>query len=164
VDARHKQSDFQLTLPSDHEIRMTRTFDAPRELVWTATTRPEHLKRWWGCDQFELTVCDIDLRVGGGYRYVMRGADGSEHRFKGVYREVIRPQRLVHTQIYDIEPYADREAVATITFDDDHGRTRYTSTLAHTSREDRDAHIASGVEAGAIASLDRLADLLLTLT
>ncbi|WP_315834510.1 SRPBCC family protein [Bradyrhizobium prioriisuperbiae] len=164
MDARNNRSDFQLTLPSDYEIRLTRSFSAPRELVWIATTQPEHVKRWWSCDRFALTVCDIDLRVGGGYRYVMPGRDGSEHRFKGVYREVIRPQRLVYTQIYDVESYADREAIVVTTFDEKAGRTLYTSIITHLSREDRDNHIASGMEAGSAIALDRLADLLLTLT
>lgn len=163
MDARVKRSDFQLTLPSDREIQLTRTFDAPRELVWTAMTDATHVRRWWGCDGFALTECEIDLRIGGRFRFTIRGPDGVTHPITGVYSEITRPQRLTHSQVYDVVPYADREAVVVTTFDDERGRTRYTSTITHLSREDRDSHIASGMETGSADSLDRVADLLPTL-
>ncbi len=164
MDGKTRQrSDFQLTLPSDREIRLTRTFNAPRDLVWIATTDARHVRRWWSCEEFELTVCEIDLRIGGRFRFTMQGPDGIAHPITGVYREIVRPQRVIHTQVYDVAPYADREAIVTVTFDEDNGRTRYTSTILHQTRGDRDAHVASGMETGSAAALDRLADLLPTL-
>src|SRR5260221_14208184 len=89
---------LKLVLPSDREIAFERDFDAPRELVWKAWTRPEYFRRWYGCSTVSLAVCEIDLRVGGAYRYVMRGADGAEFAISGIYREVVPPQRLVYTE------------------------------------------------------------------
>lgn len=156
-----QRSELQVTLPSDREIALTRVFGAPRRLVFEAWTRPEHVKRWWGgCGEVSLSVCEIDLRVGGAFRYVMRGAGGEEYPFKGVYREIVPPERLVHTQIYDVEPYSTSEAIITITFDDFGGRTRMTETILHPSKEARDGHLQSGMESGAASSLDRLAALL----
>lgn len=154
-------SRLEITLPSDREIVLTRTFDAPRRLVFEAWTRPEHVRRWWGgCNETALVVCDIDLRVGGEFRYVMRGTDGQDYPFKGVYREIAPPERLVHTQIFDVEPYSASEAVITVIFEEHEGRTTMTETIAHPSREARDGHLQSGMEHGAASALDRLAELL----
>lgn len=163
MDARARTSDFELALPSDREILITRSFAAPRELVWTAMTDAAHVRRWWGCDDFATTVCEIDLRIGGRFRFEMRGPDGVCHPIIGVYREIVRPERLVHTQIYDVPAYADREALVTVTLTETHGRrTAYACLIAHATRADRDAHIASGMEGGASAALDRIEHLLLS--
>jgi uncharacterized protein YndB with AHSA1/START domain len=153
-----------LTMPSEREIVLTRVFDAPRDLVFEAVTKPEHVARWWGPRGTTLPVCEIDLRPGGAYRYVTRGSDGSENPFKGVFHEIAPPDRLVFTQIYDVEPWSDHECVITTTFEEADGRTTLTSTSVFTSVEDRDAMISSGMEPGAAESYDRLAELLQTLS
>ncbi|MBR1218074.1 SRPBCC family protein [Bradyrhizobium sp. U87765 SZCCT0131] len=157
----NRPSDFTLTLPSDRELLITRSFAAPRELVWMAVTDAAHVRRWWGCDDFETMVCEIDLRVGGRFRFEMRGADGTPHPITGVYREIVRPERLVHTQIYDVPPHNDKEAIVTVTFTEANGRTHYACLIAHATREDRDAHVASGVEGGVASALDRIEQMLL---
>lgn len=155
------RSALEITLPSDREIVMTRAFEAPRELVFEAWTRPEHVKRWWGgCNETSLPLCEIDLRVGGAYRYVMLGPDGERYPFKGVYREIVPPERLVHTFVFDVEPYSGSEAIITVTFEERDGMTVMTETILHPSKEARDGHLQSGMEAGAASSLDRLAELL----
>jgi len=153
-------SDFALTLPSDREILIARSFAAPRELVWTAMTDAAHVRRWWGCDDFATTVCEVDLRVGGRFRFEMRGPDGSHHPITGVYREIVRPERLVHTQIYDVPAYADREAIVTVTFTEANGRTHYACLITHATHADRDAHVASGLEGGMSSALDRIEHML----
>jgi uncharacterized protein YndB with AHSA1/START domain len=105
-------------------------------------------------------VCEIDLRVGGAYRYVMQAPDGSQYPFKGVYREVVAPERLVHTQIYDVEPYSNIETLVTVLFEERDGQTTMTETILHPSVETRDGHFSSGMEVGAAESLDKLEELL----
>jgi len=155
-----KKGDFSLTLPSDREIRLTRSFAAPRALVFDAWTKPEHVRNWWGCANSSLTTCEIDLRVGGAWRYVLRAPDGSVHPFKGVYREIERPDRLVHTQVYDIAPYDMCETVVTVLFAEKAGRTTVSETILHLRQEFRDGHVASGMEGGAAESFARLEELL----
>jgi uncharacterized protein YndB with AHSA1/START domain len=154
-----------VTLPSDNEIHMERTFDAPRALVFDAVTRPEHVTKWWGGGGGveTLAVCEIDLRVGGAYRYVIRKAGGEEHPFKGIYREIVRPTRLVYTQIYDVAPFNQSEAIVTTIFDEHNGRTTMRETSWCGSKEVRDGWLQSGMEEGAGKSLDALAALLETL-
>ena len=151
-----------VTLPSDHEIQMERTFDAPRALVFDAVTQPEHVTRWWGGGGGveTLAICEIDLRVGGAYRYVIRKAGGQEYPFKGVYREIDRPSRLVYTQIYDVAPFNQSEAVVTTVFDERNGRTTMRETSRCESKQVRDGWLQSGMEEGAGRSLDALAELL----
>ncbi len=153
-------STFKISLPSDLEIVMEREFDAPRELVFKVWTEPEHVKRWWGCNESKLVVCEADVRPGGQWRYVMQIADGSQFPFKGEYRELSPPERLVHTSIYDIEPYNAEEALVTVVFQDLGGRTKIVETTLHTSKEARDGHVNSGMEYGAAQSLDKLEVLL----
>jgi uncharacterized protein YndB with AHSA1/START domain len=146
---------LQVTLPSDKEILMERAFDAPRHLVFEAMNRPEYVRRWWCCfDGWTMPVCDIDFRVGGGYRYVMVGPDGSEVAFRGVYREIDAPARVVHTEIF--EPFPDEETVCTVTLDERDGKTFYRCHILHKTTAGRDGHIASGMESGAGIALDRL--------
>jgi uncharacterized protein YndB with AHSA1/START domain len=136
---------------------MRRVFDAPRRLVYEALTKPEHLKRWWGPKGLTLVVCEIDLRVGGGYRFVQRAPDGQEFAFRGVYRELRRPERIVSTFVFELMP--EHEAIDTVTLDEKEGKTTLTSTVLHDSVESRDAHYAT-MQSGVIDSYDRLAEVL----
>ena len=146
---------FKLTTPSDREIRLTRLFDAPRQLVFEAMTRPEHVKQWWGQlgEGYSFPVCEIDLRPGGRWRYVTRHPHG-EVAFTGVYREIAPPDRLVFTEIF--EPFFDSESVVTAVLTDEQGKTRLTLTALFPSLEVRNQVLASGMEKGAAASYDRL--------
>jgi uncharacterized protein YndB with AHSA1/START domain len=153
-----------VTTPSDREMALTRVFDAPRRLVFDAHTKPELLKRWlFGPDGWSLAVCEIDLRPGGAYRYVWRRAStGAEMGMGGVYREVVRPERIVATERFD-EPWYPGEAVGTIVLVEHDGQTTLTQTMLYESRDARDAVLRSPMEEGVAASYDRLADLLATL-
>jgi uncharacterized protein YndB with AHSA1/START domain len=144
-------------------IVMSRVFNAPRELVFRACTEPEHFARWWGPRRYTNTVLEMDVRPGGTWRVVQRSPEGHEHPFRGVFREVEPPSRLVQTQVYDVEPYSQHELTVVITFEDQDGRTLLTSTTLFSSREDRDATLQMGMKDGAVESLDRLAELLKTL-
>lgn len=145
-----------LTLPSDREIVITRAFAAPRRLVFEACTKPEHVRRWYGLRSLTMTVCEIDPRPGGAWRYVLQAQDGSEYAFSGVYREITPHERLVYTEGYEAMPGADY--LVTTTFDEQDGKTTLTSHLLYKSKEHRDGHIASGMEPGMRETLDRLAD------
>ena len=147
-----------VTLPSDREIGITRVFDAPAELVFRAWTTPDLVRQWWGWESSTLVVCDIDLRVGGGWRYVTREADGTEHGWHGTYLEIDRPWRLVSTEVY--EGYPDGEARNTMTLTERDGTTVMAVTVLHSCRENRDGHLGSGMESGMQHSLDRFEDLL----
>jgi uncharacterized protein YndB with AHSA1/START domain len=149
-------TDVVVSLPSDREIAFTRIFERPRHLLFQAWTEPEHLRQWWGCDGSSLIECEIDLRVGGAWRLVMRMADGSEHPFHGVYREIVPDKRLVYSECYDNPQVGSPEWVTTITFDEVEEGTRLTHLIQHRSREVRDAHLQVGMEAGAIQTLRRL--------
>jgi uncharacterized protein YndB with AHSA1/START domain len=146
---------LKVTLPGPKEILLERVFDAPRHLVFEAMTTPEYVRRWWACpDGSTMPVCDIDLRVGGRYRYVTRLADGQEFAFSGVYREIEAPARIVHTEIF--ESFPDEETVVTMTLDERDGRTYYRAHVMHETAEGRDGHIASGMEGGADLAMDVL--------
>lgn len=156
-------SGLTVTLPSDLEIVLTRVFNAPRRLVFEAHTTPEHVRRWWGCRDSTLTVCEMDFHVGGAWRYVIKMSDGSEHPFKGVYREIVPPERLAYTFIYDVDFIRDHEALETITFDERNGKTTLKSTILHKTREARDGQLQSGMEIGAAETLNRLEEYLATM-
>lgn len=149
---------FTVTMPSDQEIRMTRLFDAPRHLVFEAMTKPEHVRRWWGClgEGYSVPVCEIDLRVGGKWRFVNRHPHG-EVAFSGEYREIAPPSRLVFTET--MEPHPEPGSVVTALFTDEGGKTRLTVTALYPSLEVRDIVLRSGMERGAAISYDRLEDL-----
>jgi uncharacterized protein YndB with AHSA1/START domain len=149
---------FQCTTPSDTEITLTRLFDAPRDLVWEAMTRPEHVRRWWGCldERYSVPVCEIDLRVGGTWRFVGRGPEGDFPAFSGEYLEIDRPARLVYTEIF--EPFPDAASVVTQRLDEEQGKTRLTVTARYDSRQTRDIVLGTGMEKGAAVSYDRLED------
>lgn len=143
------------TTPSDREIAMTRTFDAPRELVWEAFTNPEHIPHWFGYRDWTLPVCDVDLRPGGRWRYVMRGPDGQEVGLGGEYREVVRPELLVSTESFDDYP---GDSVNTLTLVEEGGRTTLRCVSVYDSEETRDGVLASGMQDGAAVTYERLAE------
>jgi uncharacterized protein YndB with AHSA1/START domain len=151
---------LKVTTPTEREIAMTRVFDAPRSLVFEAHTKPELVKRWLGVHAgWSLAVCEIDLRVGGAYRYVWRGRDGAEMGMGGVYREVVVPERIVATEKFDQSWYPG-EAVNTITMVEQGGKTTLTVTVRYESREARDAVLKTPMEQGMAAGFDKLAELL----
>jgi uncharacterized protein YndB with AHSA1/START domain len=135
---------------------MTRLFAAPRHLVFEAMTRPVHIRRWWGClgDDYSVPTCEVDLRPGGAWRFVNRTPRGELVAFRGVYREIAPPERLVYTEIY--EAFPDTESVVTAVLTEERGGTRVTVTALYPSPEVRDAVIATGMERGAAISYDRL--------
>lgn len=149
-------AEVTVTLPSDREIAFTRIFGRRPDLLFKAWTQPEHLRHWWGCDGSSLTVCDVDLRVGGEWHIVMRMPDGSDHPFRGVYREIVPNERLVYTECYDVPQFGSPEWLTTVTFDDVDGSTRLTHTILHRSRDARDGHLQAGMEDGSIQTLRRL--------
>jgi uncharacterized protein YndB with AHSA1/START domain len=146
---------FNVTTPSDREIRLTRLFDAPRNLVFDAMTKPEHITQWWGRldPGYSVPVCEVDLRLGGAWRFVNRHPKG-EAEFYGVYREIAPPERLVFTEIY--APFPDAESVVTAVFTEENGKTRLTVTALYPSLEVRDFVVKSGMARGAALSYDRL--------
>lgn len=145
-----------LTLPSDTEITLSRVFDAPRHLVWTAMTQPEHIRRWWGRGH-ELDVT-LDFRPGGSYRYVERAPDGMTYAFRGEIREIIPEERIVQT--FEFEGMPGHVAVETMVLTERDGKTDVTTTSTFSSKEDRDHMLSSGMETGADQSYDALAALL----
>ena len=147
----------KVTLPSETQILITREFDAPKHLVYKAWTTPELVKRWWHANRGEVTVVEIDLRVGGTWRYVMIADDGFEVGFHGEYREIVPNERLVSTEAYEGIPDADAHAALdTLTLTETEGRTRLTVLVEHPTKEGRDAHIESGMEGGMQDALDLL--------
>lgn len=144
-----------VTLPTDTEILISREFDAPAHLVFRAWTEPELVRRWWSGERGTVTSCEIDLRVGGTWRYVMLAHGDFEVAFHGEYREIDPGVRLVTTEVYEGMP--EGEAVNVTDFVDlGDGRTRLDLLVQHTCREHRDAHIASGMEGGMQESMDAL--------
>jgi uncharacterized protein YndB with AHSA1/START domain len=146
---------FKASTPSDREIALTRLFDAPRRLVFEAMTKPEHVRRWWGCldENYSVPVCEIDFRPGGRWRFVGRGPQG-EFAFHGVYREIAVPERVVFTEIYD--PFPDVESVVTSVLTMEGNKTRLTVTCLYPSVEVRDMVLNTGMARGAGISYDRL--------
>ena len=144
----------RVTLPTDTQILITREFDAPRRLVYKAYTTPELIKRWWSGDRGVVTSVDVDLRVGGTWRYVMTANEGFEVAFHGEFREVVADERLVSTEVFEGMP--DAEALDTATFVEIHGRTTLSVLVQHSSQEHRDAHINSGMEGGMQEAMDHL--------
>jgi uncharacterized protein YndB with AHSA1/START domain len=146
-----------VTLPTDHQILITREFNAPKELVYEAWTTPELVKRWWSAKRGEATVAEIDLRVGGRWRYAMVTDDGMEVAFHGEYREVVPKERIVSTEVYEGIPDGESNATLnTATFEEEDGRTTLTILIEAPSRDTRDAIVASGMEDGLQDALDLL--------
>ena len=156
---------FKIYTPSDREIQVSRDFDAPRSLVFDAFTKPELVRRWLlGPPGWTMPVCEIDLRVGGSYRYVWRSEkDGSQMGIRGVFREVTPVERLVATERFD-DAWYPGEALDTTVFEEIRGHTRTTITVLYESQEARDTARRSGMEYGMAAGYDRLETLLPTLT
>ena len=155
---------LQVTTPSDREVVFTRAFEAPRELVFEAWTNPEHVRHWWGLRGSTMVLCEADVRPGGSWRYVTTAEDGAEVPFTGVYQEVTPPERLVYTEMYDVEPFNSGDpAVNTATFTQEEGGTLVTVTTVYPSKEVRDFALSTGMEAGAAESYDRLAEHLTSL-
>lgn len=144
-----------LTLPSDREIVLTRVFHAPRRLVFEAHSSPEHVRQWWGRRGSTLSVCEMDFRAGGTWRFVERQTDGREYGFRGEYREVVVPERIVMTFEFDGTP--GHVVLVTLTLEERDGKTTLTNRSVFDSKADRDAMLRSGMEAGAGESMDRLA-------
>jgi uncharacterized protein YndB with AHSA1/START domain len=149
---------FAVSTPSDQEIRLTRRFNAPRHLVFEAMTRPEHVARWWGClaEGYSVPVCEIDLRVGGRWRFVNRHPKG-EAAFHGEYLEIEPPGRLVFTEIF--EDFPDSPSVVTTELLEEGAGTRLVVTAKYPSMAVRDIVIGTGMAKGAAISYDRLEDL-----
>jgi uncharacterized protein YndB with AHSA1/START domain len=156
-----RRDDLEITLPAETEIRITRTFKAPPELLYAVCTEPQHLQHWWGGGMLQVVACESDLRVGGGYRYVLRDPDGTELVFRGTYLELLPGQRQVQTFVF--EPFPDAEAVETASYEAVPGGTRLTVTVRHQTRANRDGHLNSGMELGLRASYSALDALLRTL-
>ena len=148
-----------VTLPTDEQILITREFDAPKHLVYEAFTTPELVKRWWNARRGEVTVAEIDLRVGGAWRYVMV-SDGFEVGFHGEYREIVPNERIVSTEVYEGLPDGVSEeegaTLNTATFSETDGRTRLTILVQAANKVSRDAIIDSGMEGGLQDALDLL--------
>lgn len=151
----------KVTLPTDEQILITREFDAPRHLVYEAFTTPELVRRWWSARRGDMTVAEIDLRVGGAWRYAMVTAGGLEVAFHGTYLEIVPGERIVSTEVYEAVP--DDHAVNTMTLAEAGGRTTLTILVEHTSRAARDAHVESGMEDGLQDALDDLEQIAISL-
>jgi uncharacterized protein YndB with AHSA1/START domain len=141
-------------LSGDTDILITRVFDAPAQLVWRAITEPELVRRWWAGRRGEMTTCEIDLRVGGTWRYVMAAHNGMDVGFHGEFREIVDQARIVQTEIYD--PFPDAPALDTMTLTERDGATTLTTLVQHSTREARDGHIDSGMEGGMQEAFDKL--------
>jgi uncharacterized protein YndB with AHSA1/START domain len=150
---------LDVTTPNDRDVVVTRVFDAPRSLIWECHTKPDLVRRWMlGPDGWTMPVCDIDLRVGGRYRNVWRSeTDGSEFGFRGEYRELKAPVRLVHTEWFDGQEYDENNAtVNTLTLDEEGGRTTLTYVMRFPTKEIREQALGTGMTDGMASSYDRL--------
>ena len=151
---------FKIEPSGDREIIMTHVFDAPRELVFDALTKPDLVKRWLlGPPGWSMPVCEIDLKVGGTYRYVWRNEDGREMGMGGKYIEIVRPERIVHTELFD-EAWYEGESLNTSIVSEKAGSTTLTVTMRYGSRKTRDGVFESGMESGVATSYDRLDEIL----
>lgn len=151
--------EMTLTTPNDLEIAMSRTFDAPRRLVYKALMNPELVKRWMGGDPWPLVICEIDPVVGGALRYVWRSADGQEMGMSGTFLELVPDEKVVHTEVFDV-PWFKGEAIAISELKEHDGQTTFTLTLRYESKEVRDGVLASPMQYGVAKTFDRLAVLL----
>ena len=150
-----------VSLPTDKQILITREFDAPRHLVYRVWTTPDLVKRWWTAGRGQMTACEIDLRVGGRWRYVMQANGSFEVAFHGEYREIVPNERIVSTEVFEGMP--DAEALDTLTFTEANGRTRLEMLVQHATQAHRDAHINSGMEDGLQDALNHLEQVAISL-
>jgi uncharacterized protein YndB with AHSA1/START domain len=150
---------FDVSTPADREIRLTRVFDAPRPLVFEVMSKPEHIKRWWGQlgEGYSVPICEVDLRVGGTWRFVNRLPSGKLVAFHGVYREVTPPERMVFTEIF--EEFPDSESVVTSVLTEENGKTVLSVSAMYPSLMVRDMVLKSGMAKGAAISYDRLEEI-----
>ena len=148
---------LDVSLPSDTEVLLTRVFDAPRHLVWDAFTKPELLKRWFGPKGWTLTTAEVDLREGGGFRFILTGPEGQTMGMRGNYKEIEARHRSVHAESFDDYP---GESIVTGAFTEANGRTTLHATIDYGTKEIRDAVVKSGMEHGAAESYDKLAEML----
>ena len=154
----------RITLPSDTEILITREFSAPKHLVYRAWTTPELVKRWWAGQRGEVTSADIDLRVGGRWRYVMLAHGSFEVAFHGTYREIVPNERIVTTEVYEMPEAPDAEGVLNVvSFSEKSGRTSLTILVQCSSKEERDTIMSSGMEGGMQEGMDLLEQVALSL-
>lgn len=153
---------LKITTPSDREIVISRTFDAPRRLVWQAMSRPEFLKRWlFGPPGWSMTICDEDQKVGGKFRYAWSNVDGREMAMSGIYREVVAPERVVRTESFEFGCEAQAgEQVGTMVLTEQGGKTIMTLTVLYPSKEARDGALSSGMDQGLDAGYSRLDEIL----
>jgi uncharacterized protein YndB with AHSA1/START domain len=151
----------KVTLPADDQILITREFDAPRHLVFRAWTDPDLIPRWWHANRGEIKSVEVDLRVGGKWRYVMVANEDFEVAFHGEYLEIVPDERVVSTEVYEGMP--DAQAVDTVEFNEVDGRTLVTLLVQHQKKEHRDAHIESGMEDGLQDALDLLEQVAISL-
>lgn len=149
---------LKVTTPTDTSVQMTRIFDAPKDLVFRAFFEPELLKRWFGPRGHQLTTCEVDYKVGGGFRYIIANPEGQEMGMRGKYLQLDPPNSSVHLESFD--DYPGSEAEVTTVFTEENGKTTMVCTIEAPSKEVRDAVLASGMEHGAAESYDRLADML----
>jgi uncharacterized protein YndB with AHSA1/START domain len=152
---------LEVTTPSDREIVLTRVIDAPRDLVFEAHSSCEHLRNWWGPRRYEIASCEVDFRPGGAWRMVHKG-EGEEHGFRGEYREIVRPERIVWT--FEWEGLPGHISVDTLTLEEHDGKTTLTATSVFDTVEDRDGMLKSGMAEGAAETFDRLEEYLATMT
>ena len=153
----------KVTLPADEEILITREFDAPRHLVYRAWTTPELVMRWWSGHRGEMKIADIDLRVGGMWRYVMIARGGFEVAFHGEYREIVPDERIVTTEVYEGMPEVGEPAIDTVTFSEAGGRTTLELLMRVSSKEIRDMILETGMEVGMQEQMDVLEELAISL-
>jgi uncharacterized protein YndB with AHSA1/START domain len=155
----HNPATLTVTTPTDREIALTRVFDAPRRMVFDALTKPELLKRWFGARGWNLVVCEVDLRVGGTWRFVSRGPDGTDMGHGGVYSVILPPDRLVYTELFDDQSYPG-ESLITHALVERNGKTTLTSTLLYATQEGRDIALSYPMERGVAEGYDRLTAML----
>lgn len=155
------QRESTLTLPSDREIVLTRVFNAPARTLFEVWTKPEHVRKWYGVRSTTVTVCEIDLRVGGAWRWVVAKPQGMEIAFSGVFREIDPPRRLQRTEVFEAIPGA--ECIVTLTFDENDGQTTLTSHSLFRSKQHRDMALQSGMELGVKECYQKIDELVATL-
>jgi uncharacterized protein YndB with AHSA1/START domain len=166
MEAMASKGTAKVTLPSDEQILITREFDAPKHLVYKAYTTPELVRRWWSGQRGEVTSAEIDLRVGGAWRYAMICTGGLEVAFHGEYREIVPDERIVTTEVYEGVPEEEQpeeDVLNTVTFAETDGRTTLTILVQTPSKEVRDTIINSGMEAGMQEGMDLLEEVAISL-
>ncbi len=151
----------KVTLPATKQILIEREFAAPAAMVWRAVTEPELVRRWWHAGRGEMTACEIDLRVGGTWRYSMRPANGEEFAFYGEFLEIVANEKIVQTDTF--APFPDDAATNTMTLSEHDGVTLLRTLVQHTTDQARDMHIGSGMEAGMQDAFDRLEQVAISL-